>query len=139
MEIILRAHHVLCIQGFRGKGYSAEFVANFAYIVERLNTHKDTQIELIAGPDDICRCCPYLGEGGCKRSRNEPEKFSQQIDTQVFQRLGLGPGTRLSWTEVLEQIKARIESKDLVSICWGCPWIFYNYCLIGLRNLKDSP
>jgi uncharacterized protein len=138
MEILLRAHHILCIQGFRGEGYSEKFVANFASIVEQLNTYKDTQVKLIAGPDDICYCCPHLGAEGCYRSGNAAERVSQKMDTRVLDILGLNPGITLSWEEILQQLRAKIGAKELVHICWSCPWLFYNYCLIGLKNLKDS-
>lgn len=138
MYLVLRAHHILCIQGFRGKGYSKEFVANFASLVERLTTYNDTKIKLIAGPDDICRYCPYLGEDGCYRSARDAERLSQHMDEQVLHRLSLEPSTGLSWTEVLQRLKDNIEPEDLWNICAGCPWLSYNYCVEGLRNLKAS-
>jgi nucleoside-triphosphatase len=139
MEIILRAHHILCIQGFRGKGYSEKFVANFASIVEQLTVNKDTRIKLIAGPDDICRCCPYFGENGCHRSGSDAERSSQHMDSQVLHKLGLKPGARLSWGKILQELKAGIDPEDLAHICAGCPWVDYNYCLEGLKNLKETP
>jgi len=48
----LRAHHLLCILTFAGKGYSPAFVANMAGVVARIGAGEP--IEVVAGPDDIC-------------------------------------------------------------------------------------
>ena len=47
----LRGHNLLCIQGFVGKGYSPEFVANMTRVVDSLG--RNARIEVVAEPDDL--------------------------------------------------------------------------------------
>lgn len=52
MTIRLRAHHLLCMLTYVGKGYTAEFCTNYDGIVARLTRGED--ILIVAGPDDVC-------------------------------------------------------------------------------------
>ena len=56
----LRPHHLLCTQGYSGKGYSPEFVKNMDAVVRRLRTEQKTPIELVFSTDDLCSCCPDM-------------------------------------------------------------------------------
>lgn len=58
MTVRLRAHHLLCMLTYVGRGYSPAFTKNYDGIVARLNAGED--VLLIEGPDDICR--PLLDE-----------------------------------------------------------------------------
>jgi hypothetical protein len=138
MGITLRAHHTLCIQGFRGKGYSAEFVANFAAIVQELSRNKALPVKLLAEPDDICSHCPYLQAEGCYRNGKEAEKISQSMDKQVLSKLGLYPGIELPWANVIQLIKTRIAPKDLLDICKYCPWLSFGYCSEGIEKMQEG-
>lgn len=51
--IKLRPHHLLCTQGYSGKGYSKEFVENMTGIVELIKK-ENAQVQLIFSEDDIC-------------------------------------------------------------------------------------
>ena len=59
----LRGHNLLCIQGFVGKGYSPEFVANMTRVVEALGDA--APVTVIDAPDDLCTACPHLRASGC--------------------------------------------------------------------------
>ena len=59
----LRAHNLLCIQGFVGKGYSPEFVANMTRVIESLGN--DAPVTVTASPDVLCSACPNLTDAGC--------------------------------------------------------------------------
>ena len=59
MSIRLRAHHLLCLLTYVGKGYTPAFVAHYDAVVARLNDGEEAV--LVEGPDDIC--APML-EGG---------------------------------------------------------------------------
>lgn len=55
--IRLRPHHLGgCIHTFVGNGYNADFVANFKLVAHQLSARpQGVVIEIVAGPDDICR------------------------------------------------------------------------------------
>ena len=61
----LRGHHLLCILGFQGYGYSEDFVLNMTRINELRKTDKTT-IKLINSSDDICSACPNLKNDLCE-------------------------------------------------------------------------
>ena len=52
MTVRLRAHHLLCMLTYVGKGYTQSFTVNYDRVAERLN--RGEEIEIVAGPDDIC-------------------------------------------------------------------------------------
>ena len=58
MTIRLRAHHLLCLLTYVGKGYSPAFTANYDQVVKRLG--EGEAVVIVSGPDDIC--APLLGE-----------------------------------------------------------------------------
>ena len=57
--IHLRPHHLLCLQAFRGKGYSAAFVKKMTEVHGMLRENPACRIVLTEGADDLVRsCCP---------------------------------------------------------------------------------
>ncbi len=135
--MILRAHHLLCILGFRGHGYSDAFTDNMSRIVERLHALPQTAIEIAEQPDDICAPCPFLKDDGCRQKGERSEEDVRLRDRAVMDRLGLATGDRLSWNEIAERIKSKIRPEDLDTICGDCQWLPLGYCAEGLRALKD--
>ena len=62
MTVALRAHHLLCMLTYVGKGYSAEFAHNFDGLASRLAAGEE--VLLVEGPDAIC--APLCeSEGAC--------------------------------------------------------------------------
>lgn len=56
----LRPHHLMCTQGYSGKGYSQNFVDNMDYVTNILRNDKNTLIDLVFSTDDICNSCPNM-------------------------------------------------------------------------------
>ncbi|AZO31642.1 MULTISPECIES: DUF1284 domain-containing protein [unclassified Mesorhizobium] len=71
MTVRLRAHHMLCLLTYVGKGYSSAFTANYDKVVRRLG--EGEAVLIVSGPDDICAPMldepePHcLGEGAAER------------------------------------------------------------------------
>ncbi|NGZ11675.1 MAG: DUF1284 domain-containing protein [Nitrospira sp. LK70] len=58
----LRSHTLLCLQGFRGEGYSPGFVANMTGIHQTLWNQPEATVQVVASPDAVCAACPkYWG------------------------------------------------------------------------------
>ena len=55
----LRPHHLLCTQGYSGKGYSSEFVKSMNKVVSQLRGKEPVEIEIVFGTDDLCKSCPH--------------------------------------------------------------------------------
>ena len=130
----LRAHHLLCLLGYRGLGYSPEFVANMDGIAERLRSSPETLIEIVCQPDDICSCCPFFGEKGCEYEGPSSEKNRRGQDKAVIERLNIKAGDKLNWLEVRGMIRRAISLQDLEKICQDCQWLPLGYCVEGLRS-----
>lgn len=154
--VALRAHHLLCAQGFQGLGYSKAFAENFAAVLEGLRRRTQTLVQTVDRPDVLCGPCPHLGirgqgsaascpltdvdplpfsEGRCQRGGPESESKVRETDHRVLGRLGLSAGAQLSWEELLRRIGSRIGANDLPAICGPCPWISRGHCAMGLSRL----
>ena len=133
----LRGHTLLCMQGFRGEGYNAEFVKNMAAIHRTLTDHPESRVEVLASPDTVCAACPHQHPSGCvlNGARSEEEMIDQ--DQVVLQRLGLKVGCRIRWQQILERIRSSVCGDDLPSICGTCRWLPLGYCRGGIDRLRD--
>jgi hypothetical protein len=134
--IRLRGHTLLCLQGFRGEGYSPAFVTNLALIHRDLADHSDQWVEVTDQPDSVCRACPNLGAEGCRLNGDRSEVEMRAQDHDVLSRLGCRPGERYQWSELLERIGRQVTGDDLPAICGSCRWLPLGYCKEGLIQLR---
>ena len=56
--MVMRPHHLLCTQGYSGKGYSPEFVRNMDSWVEKLRNREGFRVRITFSTDSLCSCCP---------------------------------------------------------------------------------
>ncbi len=134
--LIVRAHTLLCLQGFRGEGYSPPFVGKMGAIHRRLSAEPKRPVQVIARPDEICNACPHLHPDGCRLKGPGFEEAMKQQDRAVMARLGITEGETLPWGEILCRIAARVEGGDLDEICGACPWLPLRYCREGIDALR---
>lgn len=132
--IRLRPHHLLCIHGFRGQGYSPTFIANFARLKELLDDVPETPVEIAAGIDDICSFCPHLGEGYC----NRPGQRVGEMDHEILGRLGIATGEHGAWSQFVDSVRQKIYPSALEEICEGCRWVDLGFCARGIAALSAS-
>jgi hypothetical protein len=137
--VTVRGHTLLCLQGFRGEGYSPAFVDNMATIHAALADDPGTPVRVVAEPDRICGACPHRAPDGCTLNGDRSERGMIAQDRDVLARLGLEPGTVLPWRDVLARIRAAIDGHDLPSICGSCRWLPLGYCAQGLMDLRRRP
>lgn len=133
----LRAHMVLCLLGFRGKGYSPEFVEAMAGVQQDLRDDPSRRVQLVAEPDGLCAACPNL-VGGCTLGGPEHEAHMRDHDREVLRRLGWEEGTDVPWQEVLDRIGTRIRGEDLPAICTTCPWLPLGVCRESVDALRRT-
>jgi hypothetical protein len=132
----IRAHNLLCIQGFVGKGYSPGFVANMKSIVGGLGG--TTEVTVVAEPDSLCSACPNLKQHGCTLHGEGTERGIVKQDRDVLARLGLADGQTVTWGEILARIRASVAPDDLDDICGSCPWLPLGHCKAGLARLSAT-
>ena len=113
----LRAHHLLCIRNFNGKGYNPKFIENFYDAINSLNKEP---IEIITSVDIICNKCPFNKEGICKRKKDS-EKKSKQLDISVINKAGIKTSRLYAYQE-LQKLTENLHTKN---ICNDCEWKTY--------------
>ena len=134
--IRLRAHTLLCLQGFRGMGYSPGFVDNMAAIHRVLTVHPQSVVEILDGPDAVCGACPHRRLTGCTLNGDRTEQEMKDQDHAVLRKLGLRVGSRIPWSEVLDCIRVSVHAADLHSICGQCRWLPLGFCREGIDRLQ---
>ena len=127
--IALRAHHLLCLHGFRGLGYSEEFVAGMRRVQEALADGAQV-VAVGLGPDVICQPCPHLTE----RPRCAREDGSEK-DRAVLAALEVAPGLARPWQWWQQRLAERMPPARFTEICGDCSWYDLGYCLEGMAAL----
>ena len=131
MTIRLRGHHLLCLLGYRGMGYSDDFCVNMTAIYETLRTQPHTEIEIITGPDDVCRAYPPDKAYHC-------EGTVYGLDEAVLAKLGLHVNERGSWQSICDRVAGTMVPEDIRHLCATCPWEKYGVCAEGVGLLADG-
>jgi len=136
--LTIRGHHLLCIQGFRGLGYSSEFISNFTQIVKTIHSNQNVYLKLVCNADDICKCCPHLQEGKCRKYDDAVEHV-MSMDLAVLGLLQISSDSIISAGEAyarLAKVVKRNGAETIVKrICTGCEWMSLGFCVEGLKQL----
>lgn len=128
----LRGHHLFCLLGYRGMGYSEEYVKNMTYLHQTLRENPQTLIQLIKGPDQLCEKYPNSGTYHCQ-NENIYER-----DAVILEKLGLKVGQILKWEEIESCIKVLILPSDIQVVCETCSWRSYGVCEEGVQDILDG-
>ncbi|PPJ47460.1 DUF1284 domain-containing protein [Rhizobium sp. KAs_5_22] len=121
MTVRLRAHHLLCMLTYVGKGYSPAFVENYEAIAARLSAGEE--IELVAGPDDICGPLTANPDAHC-HGESVVERDRAAVEA-VARLLGspLGPGARITPSaSLLSRLRKTFATGEIRTACSGCEW-----------------
>ncbi|KRB15037.1 2Fe-2S ferredoxin [Mesorhizobium sp. Root695] len=121
MTIRLRAHHLLCLLTYVGKGYTPAFTANYDRVADRLSRGED--ILLVSGPDDVC--APLLDEPE-PHCLNESVVERDRLAAQDVEELLARPirvGTRLDLdVAMLARMRRAFSAGRVRKACGGCEW-----------------
>jgi len=146
--IPLRAHNLLCLLGYRGRGYDDAFVARMSAVHSALARDPGTRVEIRTSPDTLCDACPNLrrgkggagpgGAGGCTLGEPDHEPHMRAQDEDVARRLGFEAGQVATWGEILARVADRLRGRDLPGICTTCPWLALGWCAEGIERLREG-
>ncbi len=129
MKIKLRGHHLLCLQGFQGYGYSEDFVLNMTRINE-LRKSDECIISLTNAPDDICSACPNLKNNLCENETQN--QIIVKMDNEVLSKLNTDK--EYNSIDLFNEVSSKFNSlKSVKNVCNGCKWT--NECLF-YKKLK---
>lgn len=114
----LRGHHLLCILGFQGYGYSEDFVLNMARINELRKSDKTT-IKLINRPDDICSACPNLKDDVCENKMQNENIV--KMDNEVLSQFNINQ--EYNAIDLFNKVVLKFNTlKSVENICNDCKW-----------------
>ena len=115
--IRLRGHHLICLQFYRGEGYSRDFVEHLFHILERV---KFEDVEVVEGVDDICSVCPHNSGNICTYS-DSAESEVREIDKLAVELLSLRTSSKVKWNEIRGRVKSILGTwKE--KVCKSCSW-----------------
>jgi len=126
--IELRAHHLLCLQGYQGYGYDMKFKEN---LEEKLNALKNnnTKVILTSSPDDLCKKCPKLRENICigdSKSLNDSLENNEKIvkmDLAILKEINLETNKEYLFKSLIKIVNnVFLNRRDLKNICKYCSW-----------------
>ncbi|MHB1000620.1 MAG: DUF1284 domain-containing protein [Armatimonadota bacterium] len=131
--IRLRAHHILCLHGFKGEGYSTEFVDNMRRVHQSLKDNPESSVQVTDMPDDICAACPNLSNEGCFGENRNNEVNIAGKDSIVMARLNILPGDIYTAVELFN-LATDCFAGGLRDVCSSCKWFESGWCEKGLQN-----
>ena len=119
--IRLRAHHLLCLLTWAGKGYSPAFTAGFTAVATRIAAGE--AVVIVDGPDEVC--APMLGDSGCHCRDDSVARRDAQAARDVAALLDrpVAPGQRLVMDgATLARMRRAFAENAIRSACAGCDW-----------------
>lgn len=138
MSLTLRGHHLLCVHGFRGMGYSPDFIIKMSEIVEDIrNGQLDYPIKVVDSLDDTCGACPHKGELTCQAGEGSNEHVVS-MDRRVIRQLGLEAGTVYEKSDLVKWTAEKVKPDNLDALCKGCSWLAYGVCKEGIAALNEE-
>ena len=122
MMIRLRPHHLLCIQGFHGEGYSPEFASRLATLAAAVTAVPGLPVAIADGPDDICDAFPHRTGRECGLDASGGIGV-RELDAGVLEALGFPAGAVTSIAAVAGILAGNPMAKASVdALCAGCRW-----------------
>jgi len=132
--IRLRPHHLLCTQGYEGKGYSAAFTARMTEVTDFLHREPNAEIEIVFSTDDLCAACPSrLREGVCAHDGKV-----LRYDAGVAKLLGLGEGV-YRYGALTGRLHAALDEAGMRALCGDCAWYETSACQKNVLSGKFLP
>jgi uncharacterized protein len=117
----IRAHHLCCMQGFQGYGYSPAFVANMRTVISDIKTSSSRPIELVSECDAICISCPNKTE--CSTLKSIHSHRIKNMDLVVMRKLNIKEGTVMEAKEAFKLINSKLNNaSDVEDVCETCKW-----------------
>jgi hypothetical protein len=117
----IRAHHLLCMQGFQGYGYNEDFSENMSKVIKNLKSSPEQKIKIVTECDVICLYCPHNKKEKCKNILSN--WIIKRMDRKVLKKLGLEVGTNISAFSIFSLVNERFKTySDIQDICGDCKW-----------------
>ncbi|MBI4656914.1 MAG: DUF1284 domain-containing protein [Elusimicrobia bacterium] len=118
----IRGHHILCMQGFQGKGYDKNFIANMSRLTREITLKPGAMLKVTDECDDICASCPYISNNACART-SVSSRETKCMDLKVFRKLGIKKGAAYKAAALFDLVNEKIKTvSEAEKICGKCEW-----------------
>ena len=134
--LAIRGHHLLCLLGFRGHGYSPVFVETMRQVREVFRSEPDASVVLVTGCDVICASCPHKIDDECRKSPDAASRIKTK-DAAILRKLGYRANSRTTPQKAWKKVKDTFVPEDIAALCERCQWLELGYCVDGLAKLSD--
>lgn len=122
VPLSIRAHHLLCLQGFQGYGYNDAFVDHLQGIVAILKNHPELLLEVVTTCDAICAGCPHCQESECRKDDGANRRVVA-LDLTILKYTGLEPNHIAKAVHLLAQINTTFQTRaQRARVCGDCQW-----------------
>lgn len=128
----LRGHHLFCLLGYRGMGYSEEYVENMTVLHQTLRDNPQTRILLVKGPDQLCEKYPNSGKYHCQ------DDSIYERDAAILNKIGLEIGQIINWQDIVLHIQKNVVPSDIQVVCETCSWRSYGVCEEGVQEILEG-
>ena len=117
--IRIRPHHLLCIQGFQGYGYTSEFVSHMKKFISFLKSNLNYNLQIVLESDELCSRCPHNVDGRCvKGAQDEIDK----VDRLVVEMANLDLKFIYTDFDAFSTVNKNLNYDHVISICSKCSW-----------------
>ncbi|WFD09337.1 DUF1284 domain-containing protein [Tepidibacter hydrothermalis] len=127
----LRAHHILCIQGYMGNGYDKNFTNNMDQIVKHLKSNPKSKVTIIDSIDCICSKCPNT----INNTHCQTQDKVKTLDLNVINLLNIQKNKTYTYDDILDILSTNLSIDKFNRICSNCQWFEYGYCKDALSKL----
>ncbi|HWP51981.1 MAG TPA: DUF1284 domain-containing protein [Clostridia bacterium] len=131
----LRPHHLLCTQGYSGKGYNSDFVRNMTAITTCLRKEINITVDIVFSTDDICEKCPKkMGVDLCQDNGKV-----KSFDSKIIHYFCLEEKNYV-YQELIQKINVQMTESILADICASCDWYPISACkrtILGAPSLNE--
>lgn len=117
-ELKLRPHHIYCVRNtalsFPGRGEAFTRVEDM--VRDILTSGGDFTLEVVEGPDMICRVCPEFRRDGCQSLAGD-EVQVRKWDAIIIRGLGIAYGQNLTRSELNKLVSEKAPLKFCLTRC----------------------
>jgi hypothetical protein len=127
LAVRLRAHHLLCLLTYAGRGYGPAFTAGLDAIADRVAAGE--AILLVPGPDDICAPLLQPGVEASEAGAHCTTRRVRRRDRRALDALApllarpLVPGMSLALdASAVRRLRQAFAAGTIRAACRGCEW-----------------
>jgi len=129
----LRPHHLLCTQGYSGRGYNSDFVENMTAITTHLRNNANAVVEIVFSTDDICSKCPRMIDNDLCESDDKVKR----LDKKVITYFGIKEKNYI-YQDIIREINAEMTSSMMDDICSDCEWYPISACRKNILGCEQG-